>query len=206
MEVYLISNNLLENNLSYADLHDIELKKLTRPLSVAGETLARDISLLQDFNDTTLIYSSLFSSSLASAKYLAERINKKIIIEEMLNDCKTGDLGTKSLSMVRFMQEHDFNIKLNNGESLNEVGQRIETVINKIINLSGNIKTVIFTHHRAILGFLVRHAKTGYSLDDDLVIEYNDKVIYNDIEKDADIIKIIYDEQKNITNIEVIDL
>ena len=39
-----------------------------------------------------------------------------------------------------------------------------------------NIKTVIFTHHRAILGFLVRHAKTGYSLDDDLVIEYNDKV------------------------------
>lgn len=206
MEVYLISNNLLENNLSYADLHDIELKKLTRPLSVEGEMLSRDLSLLQEFNDVTLIYSSLFSSSLATAKYLAERINKKIIIEEKLNDCKTGDLGTKSLSMVRFMQEHDFNIKLNNGESLNEVGKRIDSVINKVVHLNGNNKTVIFTHHRAILGYLVGNAKTGYSLDDDLVLEFNDKVIYMDADKDINIIKITFDDNKEIEDIQTVDL
>ena len=38
MEIYLVSNNLFENNLSYSDMHDIESKKLTRPLSIEGRT------------------------------------------------------------------------------------------------------------------------------------------------------------------------
>ena len=35
------------------------------------------------------------------------------------------------------MQNHDFDIKLNNGESLSEVGNRIERVIDKIILKDG---------------------------------------------------------------------
>ena len=94
-------------------MHDIESKKLTRPLSIEGEELAKSLSLKEEFEGTNLIYSSMASSSLGSAKYLAERINKKILVDEALNDCKIGNLGNKSLKMVRFMQNHDFNIKLN---------------------------------------------------------------------------------------------
>ena len=35
--------------------------------------------------------------------------------------------------MVSFMQEHDFDIKLNNGESLSEVGNRIKSSIEKLL-------------------------------------------------------------------------
>ena len=204
MEVYLISNNLFENNLSYADLDDIELKKLTRPLSIEGEILAKSIAINDEFNDISLIYSSFASSSLGTAKYLAERLNKKILVDEKLNDCKIGQLGNKNLKMVKFMQNHDFNIKLTNGESLDEVGSRIEKVINKIVYLDTNRKVAIFTHKRTILGYLIRHGENGYNLDDDLIVEFNGKVIYNETEKDVDIVKITY-EDKEIVDMDVID-
>ncbi len=204
MEVYLISNNLYENNLSYNDLKDIELKKLTRPLSIEGENLAKALSLNEYLNDVSAIYSSLASSSLGTAKYLAERVNKNIMVDENLNDCKIGELGNKNLKMVKFMQNHDFNIKLTNGESLEEVATRIEKVIGKIVGLNVNNKVAIFTHKRTILGYLIRHGDTGYNLDDNLIVEFNEKVIYNESEKDMDIIKITF-EDKRIVNMDVID-
>lgn len=205
MEIYLICNNLFENNLTYADKQDIEKKKMTRPLSVEGEMLAREISLNEEFNDVTLIYSSMFSSSLASAKYLAERLNKNIVVDENLNDCKVGNLGNKSLKMVKFMQNHDFNIKLNNGESLEEVGNRIEKVISKIIYLNGNRKVAVFTHKRTMLGYLIKHGKPGYNLDDNLVVEFDEKVLYNESEKDYNIVKVTF-ENKKVVDMEVIEL
>lgn len=205
MEVYLISNNLYENNLSFTDFKDIELKKLTRPLSIEGENLAKAIAINEEFNGVSLIYSSLASSSLGTAKYLAERLNKKIMVDERLNDCKIGELGNKNLKMVKFMQNHDFNIKLTNGESLGEVGNRIEKVINKIVYLDTNYKVAVFTHKRTMLGYLIKYGNNGYNLDDDLIVEFNDKVIYNETEKDVDIIKITY-ENKKIVDMDVIDL
>lgn len=205
MEVYLISNNLFENNLSFTDLEDIELKKLTRPLSVNGENLAKTIALNEEFKDVSLIYSSLASSSLGTAKYLAERLNKKILVDEKLNDCRIGNLGNKNLKMVKFMQNHDFNIKLTNGESLEEVGSRIEKVINKIIYINANHKVAVFTHKRTMLGYLIKYGKNGYNLDDNLIVEFNDKVIYNESEKEVDIIKITF-ENKKIVDMNVIEI
>lgn len=202
MEIYIICNNLYENNLTFSDKLDIERKKMTRPLSVYGEEVAKNISLLECLNNSLVIYSSMFSSSLATAKYLAERLNKNIVVEEKLNDCKVGNLGNKNLKMVKFMQNHDFNIKLNNGESLEEVASRISDVISKIIYL--NKKAVVFTHRRTLLGFLIRHGKAAYNLEDDLVIEFNDKVIYDDTDKDVDIVKVTV-ENKKIVDIDVID-
>jgi len=205
MEIYLISNNLYENNLSYMDKQDIETKKMTRPLSIEGETLARDISLLEALNGTTLIYSSMFASSISCAKYLANRLNKKIVIDETLNDCKVGDLKNKNLKMVRFMQNHDFNIKLNGGESLSEVGDRIEKIISRIIYLNGNKKVAVFTHKRTMLGYLIKHGKSGYNLDDDLIVEFNEKVVYNESDSDYDIIKLTINNKK-LVDIDIIDL
>ena len=205
MEVILVSNNLFENNLKYNDLKDIELKKITRPLSASGENLALSISLLDIFSGVDSIYSSVASSSLGTAKYLAERYDKRIIVEDDFNDAKIGTLGTKSLKMVKFMQNHDFNIKLTGGESLNEVGNRINRIINKIIDL-GDDKIVVFTHRRTILGYLVKYGKSGYNLDDNLIVEYHDKVIYNETEKDVDIVRLTFGNDKKLTNIEIIDI
>ncbi len=205
MEVYFICNNLFENNLSYINRQDIEIKKMTRPLSIEGESIAKNIAVLDELSNVDSIYSSMYASSLSSAKYLANRLDKVTIVYEDLNDCKVGNLGSKSLKMVKFMQNHDFSIKLNGGESLEEVGDRMENIIDKILSVQDN-KVAIYTHKRAMLGFLIKYASTGYNLDDDLIVEYNDKVVYNETDKDADIVKVTYDRQGNILDMDVIDI
>lgn len=205
MEVYFICNNLFENNLSYVNRQDIEQKKMTRPLSIEGEGIAKNIAVLDDLADVNSIYSSMYASSLASAKYLADRLNKVTIVDENLNDCKVGNLGSKSLKMVKFMQNHDFSIKLNGGESLDEVGSRMEKVLQKILDMQED-KVAVYTHKRALLGYLIRNANTGYNLDDDLIVEYDDRVIYSEADKEADIVKITYDREDNILDISVIDI
>lgn len=205
MELYIICNNLVENNLSYDNRHDIETKKMTRPLSIEGENLAKNISLLEDLNNIDNIYSSMFASSMASAKYLAKRYDKKIIVSEKYNDCKVGSLGNKSLKMVRFMQNHDFNIKLNEGESLNEVGERMESAISMLLHENEG-KVALFTHKRAMLGYLINHCDTGYNLDDDLIVTFNDEVVYNEADKEVDMIKIVYSKSGNILDVKIIDL
>ena len=205
MEVYFICNNLFENNLGYTNRHDIEQKKMTRPLSIEGENVAKNIAILDDLSDTMDIYSSMYACCLSSAKYLAERLDKITIVDEDLNDCKVGNLGNKSLKMVKFMQNHDFSVKLNGGESLEEVGDRVQRVMRKILD-SGSEKIVIYTHKRTLLGYLIKNANTGYNLDDDLIVEFNEKVIYNEADKDADIVKITYGRDHSILDMDVIDL
>ncbi len=204
MEIYLVSNNLYENNISYLERGNIEKKKISRPLSIVGEEFANKIALLDIFNKTTAIYSSMYSSCVATAKYLASRINKKVIVDDNFDDFITGNLGNRNLKMVRFMQTHDFNIKLTDGESVSDVLKRSDKALNKIINTMIG-KTVIFTHKRVIMAILTKYGKCGYNLDDNLIIEYNDKVIYDDIDKDVNIVelKVINKKITDITQIEV---
>ena len=204
MRILLISNNLYENSVLYTDKKDLEKKKMTRPLSIEGEEIAKKISLLEIFKHTNVIYSSEYSGAIATAKYLSNRLNKQINIDERLNDCKIGELGNKSLKMVSFMQEHDFDIKLNNGESLSEVGNRIKESIEKLL-YSNYEKIALFTHRRSILGYLTLVAKTGYNLDDNLVIEYGENVIYDDTFKDVDIIELEFDGRE-LVNIKVVEI
>lgn len=204
MELYFICNNLLENNLSYSSRGDLEKMKMTRPLSSDGERAAKNIATSDEFLETDLIYSSIYSASLDSAKYLAERLEEKIFVDETLNDAKIGSLGRRTFREVKEMQNRDFDLKLSDGESLNEVSTRINSFVKKVTSL-GASKVLLFTHRRVMLGYLINNAEVGYNLNDDLVVTYNESVIYDEASKDVDIIKITYDEGK-ITNIETIDL
>lgn len=205
MEVYFICNNSLENNLSFSDRNNLELKKMTRPLSADGERIAKNIATSDEFLGTDMIYSSIYSSSLDSAKYLAERLDIKIFVDELLNDSKVGVLGRRTLREFKQMQNRDFDIKLNDGESLNDVSNRITSFMKKLENIGTFDKVLLFTHRRVLLGYLITIAEVGYNLNDDLVVSYKDSVVYDESDKDIDIVKITI-EDKEILNIEVIDI
>lgn len=205
MEVYFICNNSLENNLSYSDRNNLEIKKMTRPLSSDGERIAKNIATSDEFLGADMIYSSIYSASLDSAKYLAERLDIKIFVDELLNDSKIGVLGRRTLKEFKQMQNRDFDIKLSEGESLNDVSNRITSFMKKVENIGTFDKVLLFTHRRVLLGYLLNVAEVGYNLNDDLVVSWNEGVVYDETDKDIDIIKVII-ENKEIANIEVIDL
>ena len=196
MKIYLISNNCLLDGLCYDNKDDLDLIRMIRPLSSEGEILSKKISSIKEFENIEKIYSSFYSSAISSSKYLSEKLEININLDERLNDCKVGILGSKNMKMVKGLQDHDFNYKLSSGESLIDVGNRIENFINKIIDNEEDC--VIFTHKRAILGYLLKYCEVGYNLDDNLILGFNGNIIYDDSETELDCYEIIINNKKII--------
>lgn len=190
MKIYLISNNSLLDGINYENGTPLDIVRIIRPLSNEGEDNAKKISNNKELESVGKIYSSFHSSSLGTSKYLSEKLDLKINLNNSLNDCKVGNLENKNMKMVKGLQDHDFDYKLNGGESLNDVGERINKEINKLLN--ENIDIALFTHKRAILGYLLKYCKVGYNLDDSLILEFNKKVVYDDTDSLYDIYELSF--------------
>lgn len=195
MVLYLVSNNLVIDNIIYETDETLEEKRVNRPLSIEGEKVA--VKLVKKIK-ANIVYSSSYASSIASAKYFAAVKKCDIVINSFLNDLRVGDLGRRNIQMLRFMQERDFNFKFNRGESLLDVNKRMNIAIDRILKKNGNKDLVIFTQKSAIIGYLLDKLEKGYNLDDRLMLSFNDKVIIDDANEDVNIIKICFDKGKII--------
>ena len=177
MQIIIICNNIIENNLPES--------KIRLPIINKLKDTAKNIALLSLLTDTNAIYSSQNASNMLFAKTLAKRINKDVYSSDKFADEKIGNLKNQDLKDVYF-------IRLTDGESLNEVGKRVNDEIEHIVNLGNLKKVVIFTHKRAFLGYLINILQPSYTLDDNLVIEYDDNVIYDNSKNDIDIYRLTF--------------
>lgn len=200
MTLYLVSNNLVVDNILYETDEGLEEKRINRPLSIEGEKAS--VKLVKKIN-ASIVYSSSYASSIGTAKYYASYKNIDVNINSFLNDLRIGDLGRRNIKMLRFMQERDFDFKFNRGESLNDVNKRMNIAIDRIIKKNGNKNIVIFTQKSAITGYLLDKLEHGYNLDDRLVLSFNERVIIDDNLSDVDIIKLELEKGK-VINCEVI--
>ena len=200
MNIYLISNNLVLNDITYELDIVLEEKRTSRPLSIEGEELAKRISEIISAQN---IYSSNYASALATAKYIANKNNTIIKIDKRLNDSKIGVLGRHNIKMLRYMQEKNFDYKFDGGESLNDTSNRMNSIFKSIIK-DVDDDVVIVTHKRAILALLLKYCEQGLNLDERLILSYNNKVILDDAENDCDIIKIEI-EDKKVKNVDFLE-
>lgn len=200
MSLYLVSNNLVVDNILYETDEGLEEKRINRPLSIEGEKAS--VKLVKKI-DASIVYSSSYASSIGTAKYYASYKNIDVNINSFLNDLRIGDLGRRNIKMLRFMQERDFDFKFNRGESLNDVNKRMNIAIDRIIKKNGNKNIVIFTQKSAITGYLLDKLEHGYNLEDRLVLSFNERVIIDDNLSDVDIIKLELEKGK-VINCEVI--
>lgn len=195
MVLYLVSNNLVIDDIVYETDETLEEKRINRPLSIEGEKMA--VKLVKKIK-ANIVYSSSYASSIASAKYFASVKKCNIVINSFLNDLRVGDLGNRNILMLRFMQERNFDFKFNRGESLSDVNKRMNIAIDRIIKKNSNKNIVIFTQKSAITGYLLDKLEKGYNLDDRLILSFNDKVIIDDANQDVNIIKICFEKGKII--------
>lgn len=195
MVLYLVSNNLVIDDIAYETDETLEEKRINRPLSIEGEKMA--VKLVKKIK-ANIVYSSSYASSIASAKYFASVKKCNIVINSFLNDLRVGDLGNRNIQMLRFMQERNFDFKFNRGESLSDVNKRMNIAIDRILKKNSNKNIVIFTQKSAITGYLLDKLEKGYNLDDRLILSFNDKVIIDDANQDVNIIKICFEKGKII--------
>ena len=190
MTLYLVSNNLVVDNILYETDEGLEEKRINRPLSIEGEKAS--VKLVKKI-DASIVYSSSYASSIGTAKYYASYKNIDVNINSFLNDLRIGDLGRRNIKMLRFIR----------GESLNDVNKRMNIAIDRIIKKNGNKNIVIFTQKSAITGYLLDKLEHGYNLEDRLVLSFNERVIIDDNLSDVDIIKLELEKGK-VINCEVI--
>ena len=195
MVLYLVSNNLVIDDIVYETDETLEEKRINRPLSIEGEKMA--VKLVKKIK-ANIVYSSSYASSIASAKYFASVKKCNIVINSFLNDLRVGDLGNRNIQMLRFMQKRNFDFKFNRGESLSDVNKRMNIAIDRILKKNSNKNIVIFTQKSAITGYLLDKLEKGYNLDDRLILSFNDKVIIDDANQDVNIIKICFEKGKII--------
>jgi len=117
MKVYLFSNNLLLEGLKYVINDDLDLVRITRPLSIEGDNLDKELSSDNIFNDIEKIYTSFYASSIITPKYLANKLDLNINLLDKLNKYKFGIIVNKNMKMVKGLQENEFSYKLPIGES-----------------------------------------------------------------------------------------
>ena len=122
---------------------DIETYNTTQPriikeekiiLSSEGERRAELLSKEKELQNIDVLYTSNCVRTLQTAKYMMESQNLKAHIDERLDERRVGIINDQEVPDWFVRQYKDFDYKTVGGESMREVRNRIEQVINEIIN------------------------------------------------------------------------
>ena len=131
----------------YAD-EDYQITREKRILSAEGEKKAKLLSKQREFDKIDVIYSSSYVRTIQTAKYFAERLDKKIHVDRNLNERKYGN--PQYAENITLKQYYDENIKNIEGESRKEVTERMYKTFMKVIGENKGKKIAIFSHGRVM--------------------------------------------------------
>lgn len=143
-------------------LKDRQIKKQDAPLSQEGQSLAKLLPAV--FSDIAVdtIYSSPYIRSIDTVKPIAESKGLPIIIKDSLGERKVGTSVTP-VDNFAVTQWNDFDFKLENGESLNEVKIRLLAALDDCLKQEDHV--VIIGGHStafAVLFHTLTDGKFGY--------------------------------------------
>lgn len=195
-EIYLIRHSkVLKIQKNVNENSQISNEKII--LSIEGEKKAEELSYIPELQNIDILYSSNYVRAISTAKYIADKNNININIDENLGERKLGNL--KELEILGKDKKHSFtteqlidkNFKNIDGESRLEAEERINKCFNKIFK--ENIgKKVAIVSHGAILKFLIMK---WCKLNDKFEIEFNKNIIKLD---SPGIIKLIFEDENFI--------
>lgn len=194
-EIYLIRHSapFIEID-NYNDYKNVNWDDYNRNmiLSSEGENNAKKLCELDELKNIDEIYSSDSFRAIGTAKYIAEINNIKIKLDNRINE---RNLGIKTINdlPVNFSQDSFNNkeLKILNGESLNEVDNRFNSFIKDILN-SNNKKVVLSIHGIILMSFL--QTICDFEFDGQkFIINFNGKEVMNRKLKNPDVFKLIYE-------------
>ena len=165
------SEALKYNNINNNDSLQLQNEKWI--LSKNGEEIAKEKSNLEELHNFDIVYSSNYVRAIATAKYFTD---DKINIDERFGERKFGINSFDELPTdFGQRQFNDFNFKIGNGESLNEVLKREEEALIDILNKHKDKKILIVGHSTALAALFSKWCKTYY----DQPYTFNDKEFFN---------------------------
>ena len=164
-------------------------------LSKNGEKLAKEKSKNKELQNFDVVISSNYVRAISTAKYFTD---ETIIIDERFGERKFGidswdelpkDFGEK--------QFDDFNYKMKNGESINEVIKREEEALNEVLEKYKKKKVLIVGHSTAEAALLSKWCKINYSGP----YTFNNKEFFDGKWNYTETFKLEFDDNNNLVSI-----
>ena len=196
--IYLIRHSNTGVNIkNYVDYKNVLWDEYNRNmvLSVDGEKKAKSLCSVKELQDIEEIYASNSPRAIATAKYMSEEKHIPIKLDNRINE---RNFGVKYISELpdnfNYLMFNNKDLRLSNGETLNEVDKRFINFINEKLDNSSN-KIAIFLHGIILLSYLGTIANETFDGRKFKII-FNNNIILDVNLSAPDIYKITYDNKQ----------
>lgn len=161
------------------------------------------MSKKEELQNIDVIYSSHYVRAMSTAKYISENNQIKLNIDERLGERKFGVNDISELSTTYFENQFkDWNYKLENGESLNEVASRMNEVLFEIINNNKDKIIAVVSHGTAITTMIKTWCNVIFDEEKKLVeIYFKDKLVFDGNWNCPELFKLEFDDNNDLVSI-----
>ena len=170
-------------------------------LSIKGEERAKKLANLKELENIDKVYASKCVRTFETAKYLLDKYNLKVNIDERLDERRVGkpnDIDHPDW-FVKQYENKDF--KTEGGESQREVVSRMNEIIDEILTNNEDKQIAIFSHGYAICFYLLQFAKLEYiDLNKNITMKYKGEIILDGLLNAPEIFKLEF-EHKDLISI-----
>lgn len=147
--IYFIRHSVRLNN-DYINEYNTTQSKLIKNekivLSADGEKRAEILSNEKELQNLDVVYASNCVRTLQTAKYIIEKQNLKVNIDERLDERRVGKTNDAEIKDWYTRQYLDKNYKTEGGESQVDVRNRVTEAFKEIINKNKGKRIAIFSH------------------------------------------------------------
>lgn len=207
--IYIARHSKAFRNLigDYNSFESEQICNEKNPLSVEGERRAEKLSMLEELRNVEVIYSSHYVRAMSSAKYVCETNNIKLNVDSRFGERKFGVLKISDLSDDFFEKQIlDWDYKINDGESLNEVSKRMKEGLFDLLEKYNNKTIMIFSHGTALTTMLKDWCDIKYNFDTKLVeLYFNSEKVFDGNWNAPELFRLEFEDNKliNIKNVKI---
>ncbi|MBQ3408729.1 MAG: histidine phosphatase family protein [Clostridia bacterium] len=207
--VYLIRHSTRFDLLDLIDKYNTTQGKTIKRekiiLSVTGEKRAELLSNEPELQNIDVVYASNCVRTLETAKYMVEKQNLKVNIDERFDERRLGSDNSKKYPNWFELELTDENFKTEGGESQVDVRARFIPAFDEAVRDNKGKRIAIFSHGIAIAYFLLRWCKVErVDADKRFCLSFNGKVFFDKIYNSPEVFKIILNEHGEPKSIELI--
>lgn len=207
--IYLIRHSIRFSN-NYIEQYNTQQNKTIKSekiiLSVEGEKRAEILSNEEELQNLDVVFSSNCVRTLQTAKYIVEKQNLKVNIDDRFDERRVGIPNDDIVKDWWVRQYTDENYRTEGGESQKDVRKRFTQAFNEILSNNKGKRIAIFSHGYAITFFIMKWCDFECMEDKDhFRFSFNDKEIFNKKINAPEVFKLEFNENNEIVSVENIE-
>jgi len=201
--IYFIrhSEYLKLKKMKYDDTDQIHNEK--QPLSVNGERRARLLSELDELYHINMVISSHYVRTISTAKYIAERNDLEVYINEDFRERKHGVNWDQIPEDFEKRQFYEEDYKLGDGENQKEVRERMYQALLNVLDLFKGERVVIASHATAMTYLFMKWCEIERNEENwDIKMSFKGNTFFERPFSAPETFKLVFNENKELISIE----